>query len=400
MKIAVITDHIPSKWAHSINTMKMAQGFFKLGHKVEVLVIQRYKEAKNKLKIKDVHNFYGVNKKVKIKYFRDYSPYYFREIRYLGGFLVEAANFLTRFLYPLKIFFDPEKKISYYCKKEKFDLAFCRRAYKTVYYNTFNKISTILDVHDYRNAELNDIVKLNNNVYFKGIMTINNVIKEKLIKFGFAREKFAVMDNAVELNKFNQITDNKLELRKKLNLPLNRRIILYSGALYNNRGIDSILNASNLLKHKDISFFFIGGDTKSIKRWKKFISKNSILANISFLGWKERNLVPLYLKASDILLATYSVNCPTLDIMSPVKLIEYMASKTPSIVTKIGRNIELCEDYTNCLFTKPDDPRDLSEKIEILLLNDELKNKLITNAYAKAKNYTFEKRCQKILELL
>ena len=44
MKIAVITDHIPSRWAHNINTVKHAQVFHDLGFEVFLLVIQRFTE--------------------------------------------------------------------------------------------------------------------------------------------------------------------------------------------------------------------------------------------------------------------------------------------------------------------------------------------------------------------
>ena len=97
-------------------------------------------------------------------------------------------------------------------------------------------------------------------------------------------------------------------------------------------------------------------------------------------------------------MVTSSSNGPTLEFMSPVKIIEYMASKTPFIATKIGGNSEICNN-NECLFTCVDDPVDLSTKIELLINNRELQNKLIQNAYEKAKKQTFEKRCKKIIDL-
>jgi len=65
IKIAVISSgHIPSQWAHSINTMKMANAFSKLGHNVEVLTVERYLERKNKQRIKDIYKFYGISKNI------------------------------------------------------------------------------------------------------------------------------------------------------------------------------------------------------------------------------------------------------------------------------------------------------------------------------------------------
>ncbi len=399
MKIAVITDHIPSQWAHSINTMKIAKGFSKLGHKVEVLVVRRYLEEKNRFKIRNVHNFYDLDKRIRFKYFRDYSPYYFREIRYFGPFMALVTNIITKFYSKLRVYLDPEKRISEYCKRNKFDFAFCRRTYNAVYYNIVNKIPTVLDKHNYRDSKLQLILKFNKSKYFRGIMTINELLKKKLINKGFSSNEIRNMENAVDIDKFNQIKDDKINLRKKLNIPLNKKIILYSGGLYGDRDIDIIINASKFLESEKFCFLFIGGTKKDIRRWKNYKRRHKIESDVKFLGFKPKILIPYYLKAVDILLATYSEDCSTLDIMSPVKIIEYMAAKVPIIITKIGRTIEL---YNNdvCLYIRPNDPKDMSEKVKLLITDENLRKKLTKNAYTIAMNFSIEKRCEKILELI
>ena len=82
-----------------------------------------------------------------------------------------------------------------------------------------------------------------------------------------------------------------------------------------------------------------------------------------------------------------------------MKLFEYMASKTPIILSKWKRTSEICNNE-ECLFTSLDDPKDLSEKITILINDKNLRNKLVQNAYQKAKMFTYKKRCQKIIEFI
>jgi glycosyltransferase involved in cell wall biosynthesis len=247
---------------------------------------------------------------------------------------------------------------------------------------------------------LENILKLRDNKYFKGIMTLNEVIKQNLIKKGFPKEKIAVMENAVDLAKFNKITDDKKTIKKKLNIPLDKKVILYSGIIGSSRGLDTIMEAAKILDNKTYSFYFIGfGLEKLFKNWKSYKEKYESNTEIIFLGLKPKKLIPLYLKAADILLAIFSSNISTKEYMSPVKIIEYMASKTPFITTKIGRNIEICNN-DECLFTNPDDPRDLSEKIELLIANEDLRKQLVKNAYQRAKSYSITKRCNKIIELV
>ncbi len=400
MKIAVITNHVPSFYAHSINTVKIAQGFYKLGHTVEILVVRQYVEDKNRIKVKNINKFYGIHEDIKIKFFFDKSPSYFREVRLIGPIMNKFKSFLETIFPNLKYILDPERLISQYCSKSNFDFAFCRTTFNSLYYNVLNGIPSILDLHGFDIPELSHLVKIRNTKSFLGIMTISEILKKKFEKMGYPSNKINVMDNAVDLEMFDKIIDNKLNIRKKLNLPLNKKIVLYSGIISSDRSIDTIIEASNILDRNIFSFYFLGRGIfkKSIRNWKKYLSKNNIKSDIHFLGFKMKAFVPFYLKAADVLLATFSLNCPSLSYMSPVKMIEYMASKVPLIATKVGRTIDLCNN-NECIFTEPINPKDLSEKIKLIIRDKSLRDKVVQNAYKKAKNYSLNKRCEKILDL-
>ncbi len=81
MKIAVISSgHIPTKWAHSINTVKHTQGFVNLNNSVEILTVERILETFMKIKVRDIHDFYDISKLIKIHYFKDNFLYYFEDL--------------------------------------------------------------------------------------------------------------------------------------------------------------------------------------------------------------------------------------------------------------------------------------------------------------------------------
>ncbi len=394
MKIAIIKKAIPTPSADIINTLSLAQGLYNLNHEVEVLGIKELKNDLWKSKIGDIHRFFDLNYKIKIKYFKGSFLYYFRKLKLFRGII----NFLT--LFPkLHNRIDPEIEVSDYCIKNRFDLVICRDTFKAAYKLINSKIHTIIDIHGYRNIyEADYLIQIKDNDSFRGILTLNDFLKQKLINFGFPEKKIKFMDNAIDIARFDSINYDKIKIRKKLNLSLNKIIILYSGTLQDDRGIDTILYASEILNKKKFSFYFIGGNNRNNNKWKKFLLHKKIKSDVHFLGMRQKRIVPYYLKAADVLLATFNSNCPTLDFMSPVKIIEYMASKTPFIATKIGRNIDICNN-NECLFVKPDDPIDLCEKINLLVNNTELQKKLIENAYNKAKNQTFKKKCEMIIEL-
>ncbi len=396
MKIAITKDNIPFPCANVINTFKHAQGFYNLGHNVEVLTVKSIIEERWRLKLKNIHRFYGIEKNIHIKYFTGSIFFYFKKI--FIPFLK-----LIEFFPKIYVMLDPEINISKYIIKNDFDLVFCRGTYRAAIHLINNKIPIILDLHGYAHIQkLKEILKFKNSKYFKGIITLNSFIKQKFIKLGFPSEKITIMENAIDLNMYDRITDDKKKIRKKLNLPINDKIVLYSGKIKEGWGAKTIIEAIKLLKNYKFSFFFVGGgEIRKFKREINKYKKNNKNFNIKvvFLGMKPKSMIPYYLKAADLLLAIYSNKCTTRQYMSPVKVIEYMGSKTPFIATEIGRNIDICSNDI-CLLTKPEDSRGLSNKIKYLMQDDTLKLKISKNAYEKAKRHTIEIRCNKILELM
>ena len=133
MKIGIIKRAIPIPGADVINTLSLAQGFFNLGHEVEVLAIEEFKDKLWKIKIGNIYKFFDLNNHIKITYFKGSLLFYLRNFKLNRGII----NYLTR--YP-KIFklIDPEIKASKYCKKNNFDLVICRDTFRAAYNNIIN----------------------------------------------------------------------------------------------------------------------------------------------------------------------------------------------------------------------------------------------------------------------
>jgi len=260
MKIALITDGIPLSFANSINTMKHAHAFYNLGHHVEILVIQRFNEEINKFKVSDIYDFYGIDRKIKIKYFRDYTPCYInKDLMFIGPFFEMITKFINKINKKLISHLEAEKRISRYIKKSSFDLSYCRRAEKVAYYNILNKIPTVIESHNinlfnFIPDEFKELIKLRNNFFFKGIITINEILENQFKKYGIEKKKILIREDAVDLESFNSIVSNKCIIRKKLNIPLNKKVILYTGNLNKGRGIEIIIQAAENFTKKKLLF--------------------------------------------------------------------------------------------------------------------------------------------------
>lgn len=368
IKIAVISSgHIPSQWAHSITTMKMANAFSKLGYSVEVLTVERFLERKNKKKIKNIHNFYGVNEGIKILYFR-------------------------------RFFFDPEKRISQYCKKNAIDICYCR-AYRSVYYNIKNEIPTILESHtkNIQHPDFKKVIKLSHSRHFKGLVTISNILKQNFVKAGFPANKILVLEDGVDIDGFKNLP-SKNESRKMLNLSEDKKIVAYCGSLFPDKGIEHVLLVAKNIP--DVTFLLAGGREPQIKFWNNFIISHKI-KNVNFLKFIENSKVPLFLQVADVLIMPYKtdqkIKIMDINTTSPLKLFEYMAAKRPIISTNIPAISRTIVHNIDGLLAEPNDIQQLTNFVKIVLEDKQLSEKLLNNAYEKVKSYDWEKRCEKIL---
>lgn len=399
MKIAVVSSgHIPSQWAHSINTLKGADAFYKLGHEVEILTIEGFLEKKKRQEIKDIHKFYGVSEDIKILYFRDNPLFYFGELKpfnYVLWLLKKMTKNRVRYI------FDPEKRISDYCKENSVDICYCR-AYRTVYYNIKNEIPTILESHtpNIKHPDLQRVIKLSHSKYFKGIVTISEILKQNFIKAGVPEDKILVSQDGVDIESFQNIR-SKEEIREMLELPQDKKIVVYCGSLFPDKGIEHILLVAKNIP--DVIFLLVGGRERQINTWREYTTSHEI-RNVQFTGFVENSKVPLYLKAADALIMPYKtdqeIKIMDINTTSPLKLFEYMAARRPIISTNIPAISRTIEHGVDGLLAEPNNIQELTHFVEMVLNDKESSKRLSESSYRKVQDYDWKERCKKVLNHL
>ena len=390
--VVVASGHIPSEWAHSINTVRHTHAFKKLGHEVELLSVGRYVEEKL-LKNVNINDFYGTDD-ISVRLFKDKSIYYF-----LDSF-PRLMHVLRRYTKnTLSFYSDPERNMSQFIMKAGFDFCFARN-YRIVQHNVENKIPTILESHNStpeQSYDLLNTLKLSKSKYFLGVVTIHEKIKEKFITLGFPSEKIITLQDAVDLEKFDSIPDDINENREVLSLPKDKKIIMYCGSLKPGKGINVILNtAVKLQNDSEIIFYVLGGTQKEIHQWKRFGERH--YKNVIFVGFVNGSLVPRYLKSADIVFIPYDIHekkkVMDLNTTSPIKVFEYMASKRPILGTDVAVLNRLFFDKNAAVLVSSD-----YDKVIKSLLDDRVRcEEIASNAYELARSYTYKLRCERIID--
>ncbi len=190
--------------------------------------------------------------------------------------------------------------------------------------------------------------------------------------FEVSPEKIMVIPVGVDTTLFRPYRQKNL--RKRLGLPTDSRIILYAGRLEWRKGIETLVRAVGELakKQPDIELYLIGGgSTKTAKqldagereRLHKVIQELDLKHRIRFLGARPQTQMAMYYAAVDV--------CAVPSYYEPFGIvpIESMASGTPVVASRTGGMQYTVEDGVTGLLAEPHDHLDLADKLDLVLQN-------------------------------
>jgi glycosyltransferase involved in cell wall biosynthesis len=177
-----------------------------------------------------------------------------------------------------------------------------------------------------------------------------------------------------------------------------RRVIVYTGHLYQSKGVESLVKAMQYLSPAEYVLWIVGGYERDIHRLRQLAEELSVL-NVRFVGYVNPEKARYYQAAADVLVLTGSkLHERERLFTSPLKLFEYMAAKRPIVAANTPAIREILRNEENALLVAPDDPGQFAKAIARLASDPALAKRLAGNAYEQVREYTWEIRAQRILE--
>jgi len=218
---------------------------------------------------------------------------------------------------------------------------------------------------------------------FDGLVVINNKLKEKYKIFN---SNILVSHDGVDID-FFKAGEKKINKTKK---------ILYSGNLWEWKGVDLLIKASSKIKTNH-QILIAGGSEDVIK---DFELRNSKYLNqkIIRLGNLNRDSLVKIMNESDVFVLPTLSTSELSKYTSPLKLFEYMAMKRIIVASDIESTKEVLSNNENSILFKANDYNDLAKKLDWVLQNDV--SKFIEKAYDDVQNYTWSKRALNIHKFL
>jgi glycosyltransferase involved in cell wall biosynthesis len=351
--------------AHAINTVKMAQGFARLGHQVTI-VCRRSPEGK--VAIAKLAKIYGITEPLR----------WIQLPNRIFGYQIDKHWRFGLFALPVALGMRP-------------DLIYAR-SYVFPWWSSKFGLPTVAECHAHVGCNKEHFLKLVEATHHRTFylwVTISHRLVDYYQSLGVPEKKPLVLADAVDLHLFQR--RNPLPPSP---YPANSTNVAYVGHLYDYKGIPTILEAAALLP--DVCFHLVGGLPEDIERQKKR-AQDLNLNNVTFHGLLPQVEVPKFLWHADALLLPPSQHHPSAAWTSPVKLGEYLASGTPTIASDI---IALRDWLTDreVEFFRPDDAQALAEAIQHLLRDRNRAEQLCLAGLQKAQSLSYEQRAKTILD--
>jgi len=211
---------------------------------------------------------------------------------------------------------------------------------------------------------------------------ISKHLENHLLKYGL--KKTIVIPNGVDTKKFVPDPD-KFSTRKKLGFDTKNLIVCVSRLEHKN-GTHDLIEAAHILneqktkdgKQRDFKIIVLGSGSQR-EKLQEMIEKFALKDKVFLLGSILYSEVPKHVAAGDIFIR------PSLAEGFGNVFVEAMAAGAAVIGTPVGGIPDFLKDNVNGLFCEPGNPKDIAEKIEKLMSDKNLAQKLITNGIKTAR---------------
>ena len=211
------------------------------------------------------------------------------------------------------------------------------------------------------------------------VFTITQALKDILVEKGVQDSKIRVLPNAVDASRFKIMKKDK-DLEKDLGFK-NKLVIGYIGSFVDYEGLDLLLEACALLKesHGGLFKLLLVGDGQVMQQLRRTVQFLQLEEHVVFTGRISHDEVQRYYSLIDIAPLPRK-GLRVCELVSPLKPFEAMASGKVLITSSVQALAEIVDDGTTGLVFEKDNAKDLAAKLELVLLDADLRKKIGENA--------------------
>ncbi len=152
------------------------------------------------------------------------------------------------------------------------------------------------------------------------------------------------------------------------------RKIVYIGRLSKTKNVEILIRAFSQLKSSNVDLIIAGPDFGMLKQLKKIVKNDNLENRVFFTGWISEEEKMKLLSETTIFVH------PSLEDVFLLSLLEAAAIGIPCVAFNVESNSDILEDKKTGIIVNEISPNGLSEKLDLLLNDDKLYDKISKNS--------------------
>ncbi|MFC7047201.1 glycosyltransferase family 4 protein [Halobacteriaceae archaeon GCM10025711] len=236
------------------------------------------------------------------------------------------------------------------------------------------------------------LINANSFYYTRILERFSTLADARTVSNHFLKEKFGgtVIPHVRDTDVFDPDRYDKVDARKRFDLPEEETLVMFSGTPRPHKGVDDLVRGVSSLNKEDVRVVVIGAHESPYTKELKRIGGDKLILR----GQQPFDQLPAWIAAADIIAIPQKDTSGTKGQL-PAKVFDAMAMAKPIIATAVG-DLPIVLDDSGKL-VEPDSPAAIAAAIEELMENPE---KRITMGEAARKrcveNYSFDAMAPKL----
>jgi glycosyltransferase involved in cell wall biosynthesis len=225
---------------------------------------------------------------------------------------------------------------------------------------------------------------------FLGAVFHSDYARTSYERLGVDPWRLATMRNGFDPARF-QSHATQASARRELDLPADRKLVVYTGHISALKGLGSVLELAQ--RCPEALFLLVGSEGDgSVERAAKRHS------NVRVLPWQPYDVAAKYMVSADVLLLPPSNVGLTVagHTVLPMKLYGYLAAGRAVFAPRTPDVEELLVDGDNAVLVPPGNVEHAGRRLADLLADDSLRERLAARARETGKELTWDARAQKL----
>jgi glycosyltransferase involved in cell wall biosynthesis len=230
--------------------------------------------------------------------------------------------------------------------------------------------------------------------HFLGAVLHSHYARDRYAALGADERRLLVAHNGHDPARFLSPPPRR-ELREALGLPLDRKLVVYTGHVNLTKGLDTVLRMARQLP--EVAFVLVGSEGRGVI---ETLAQRT--PNVRVVPWQPFDSVARYLLAADVLLQPPSRIPLKLvgNTVLPMKLFLYLAAGRPIVAPDLPDMREVLKHDHNALLVPTGDDGAAALAVARVIGEPGLSQRLAAGARETAAGLTWDARAARILTFL